>query len=264
MPLYLLGGAMADSELMSLLAWLLQDEYRCVMVDYPSLADLSASRRLSVADLSQALRDVADQHDDERIHIYGSSLGAAVALQAAHGTPERIGRMILHAASAHLELSIGERMAIAMGRWFTRPIGCWPGAAAVFRWNHARWFPPFDATRWGFLEMKLTATPTSLIARRVQTHASFDLREKLALVTPRTVLLTTEGDGATLQRYQKPLAEGLPHCDVHEMDATGHFPHLTHPHRLAKLVRQVIPLQSAEEAFTTEQTVEQSYALENS
>lgn len=61
--------------------------------------------------------------------------------------------------------------------------------------------------------------------------------ERLREVHQPVLIVRTEGEGRLLTDGAEALAAGLPHARVEWLHSAGQFPHVTHPHRLVKLLR---------------------------
>ena len=80
-PIYFLNGLTGTSDLFCLMVWLLRDEFRCVVFDYPTHAD--GSRQLLTNEtLASGLFAAADRHGDDAFSIFATSFGSVVALTA--------------------------------------------------------------------------------------------------------------------------------------------------------------------------------------
>ncbi|MBI3863205.1 MAG: alpha/beta hydrolase [Planctomycetia bacterium] len=232
-PLYFLNGFAGSHELYSLLVWLLRDEFRCVVFDYP--APVRGS--LTLDGLADDVVAVADTCGDRTFPVYGSSFGSLVALAAMTRHPDRIARAVLQAAFAHRQLSSVERFLISLCHVLPGKLQNVPARMAVQRQNHLRWFPPFDATRLQFYLDCTGRTTLANLARRGSIVRLCDLRPDLSRVEQPVLLIRSEGDGRVLADCCDALARGLPHATVEHLNDTGQIPFLTHPHRLAKLIR---------------------------
>ncbi len=113
--------------------------------------------------------------------------------------------------------------------------------------NHRRWFPPFDTNRWEFLRDNLSATPTRRFADCMRAWHRPVVSDQLQAIAQPVLLVRTEGEGAETTAAQEVLTGQLPSARVEWMHSTGHFPHVTHPHRLAKLVREYLDPPAAAE-----------------
>lgn len=240
-PLYLLGGFGGAHELYALLVWLLRDQYRCVLWDYPGVAPgAKALRGVTLADLAADLAAVAATCGDASIDLYAPSFGTLVALQAALDFPRLVRRAILQGGFARRRLSGAERILTRACRFFPGTLQNFPGSRGVRRHNHRRWFPPFDETRWQFLEESTGRVPVATLAWQATLVRNADYRPRLAAVTQRVLLVETEGEGVASQFCQTELAAALPESRREPMLSTGQYPCLTHPHRVAKLVRSFL------------------------
>jgi pimeloyl-ACP methyl ester carboxylesterase len=232
-PLYLLNGFSGTHELYALLVWLLQDRYRCVLLDY---ATPVSRGRLTVADLADDLLAVADAADDRHFDVFAPLFGGLVAMEAMRRHPDRIGRGILQGAFAHRRLSRAEKFLIRLCSWYPGKLRHLPLRGILQTQSHRHWFPPFDRTRWQFLFDNTGSVPLPAMARRAALVRDCDLRPVLNEITQPVLLVRTEGEGKILEECCRVLASGLPNAKVEWMNDTGHFPYLTHPHRLAKVI----------------------------
>lgn len=232
-PLYLLNGFAGTHELYALLVWLLREQYRCVLFDYP-IVQRGGTTLDSLAD---DLLAIADTCGDASCSLFATSLGSQVALAALRRHPGRFDRAILQGAFAHRALSPFERLLIQFGGRLPGRLRNVPARAAIQRQNQLRWFPPFDVTRWQFYLDNTGATPLAELCRRGRIIRDNDLRPELRRIEQPVLLVRSEGDGNVLAACGDALAHSLPHATVEFLNGTGQIPFLTHPHRLAKLVR---------------------------
>lgn len=233
-PLYFLNGFSGTHELYALLVWLLRDHYRCVLFDY---AVAGGCGPVALDRLTADLIAVADTCGDEACDLFASSLGGLVALSAMQREPGRFRRAILQGAFALRELTFAERSLIRLCRILPGKLRHLPGRRFLQRQNHLPWFPPFDTTRWEFLAANTGEVPLGSLARLAALVRDCDLRAVLKDVSQPALLVGTEGEGRILEHCGKVLAEGLPHARQEYLNGTGQFPFLTHPHRLAKVMR---------------------------
>jgi pimeloyl-ACP methyl ester carboxylesterase len=232
-PLYLLNGFSGTHELYALLVWLLRDRYRCVLFDYATPASRGGA---TLSDLADDVLAVADAAGDRQFDIFGPLFGGLVAMEAMRHDPDRIGRGILQGAFAHRRLSRVERFLIRLCAWHPGKLRHLPLRGILQTQSHRRWFPPFDRTRWQFLFDNTGSVPLAAMARRAVLVCDCDLRPVLNKITQPVLLVRTEGEGKILEECCSVLSSGLPNAKVEWMNDTGHFPYLTHPHRLAKLI----------------------------
>jgi pimeloyl-ACP methyl ester carboxylesterase len=232
-PLYLLNGFAGTHELYALLVWLLRDQFRCVVFDYP----VPRCGRATLNDLADDVIAIADVCGDQSLSLFATSFGSLVALAALNRHPRRIDRAVMQGGFAHRDLSRSERMLIHIGRWLPGRLRHIPARTIIQRQNHLRWFPPFDATRWRFYLDNSGATRLCELARRGRIARDCDLRSQLGHIEQPVLLVRCEGDGRLLESYGNSLAEALPCATVESLNDTGQIPFLTHPHRLAKIIR---------------------------
>lgn len=232
-PLYFLNGFGGTCELYALIAHLLRKEFRCVLYDYPQPSE----RHPTIRDFTADLFAVAERHADRRFSIYASSFGSLVALQAMRLEPRRVERAMLQNAFAHRRFSIPERLLTFAGKRSNRTLTELPGRETAQQQTHRPWFPPYDSGRWQFFLENTGGVRAAALAARADVARRADLRESLEEITQPVLIVRTEGEGRVTSRSQTELLSGLPNARSEWMHTCGHLPFLTHPHRLAKLVK---------------------------
>jgi pimeloyl-ACP methyl ester carboxylesterase len=234
-PLYLLCGMGGTHELLALFVWLLKDQFRCILYDYPEY-----QRQPTLDDFAADLLAVADAQGDANFDVFATSFGVMAALKAMQAAPARIGRAVLQGGFAHRQLTWAERRAISFyGRvsWHYRSV---PLREPIQRNNHQTWFPPFDATRWHFFLQNTGEIRARAMAQRGAIIRDSDLRPELAQISQSILLVHGEGDGLAPLADAELLQHGLPHARLEVLHTTGHIPYLTHPHRLRKVVEEFL------------------------
>jgi pimeloyl-ACP methyl ester carboxylesterase len=242
-PLYFLNGFAGTSDLYCLMVWLLRDEFRCVVFDYPA-----PTGTLTAEKLAEGLLAVADFHGDSPFSLFATSFGSVAALTAMSEAPTRIDRVILQAGFAHRGLSATERLLSGLGRFVPGTLASVPFWNTIEHANRQRSFPPFDQTRWMFFIENAGRTPIREVARRARLVASFDYRDRLGAIRQPVLLIRSEHEGLVSAGCVEELAHGLPHATVEMLHSTGPLAHLTHPHRLAKVVRTFLGERALEAA----------------
>lgn len=232
-PLYFLNGISATSTLFCLTAWLLRDEFRCVILDYPPEAT-RPDQLASILDLT------ADELQDEYFDLYATSFGAAIALEAMARPQPRINRVVLQGPVLETRFSLAEKLAFSLLKWHRGRMEQLPFRRTVLQNNHGRWFPPFDITRWQFLMQETGSVRTQEVVRRARMLGRLDLTDRLADIRTPTLIISSEGEAIRHREAAKLLANTLPEARAEEISNTGHVPFVTHPHRLVKLIRQFL------------------------
>lgn len=235
-PLYLLNGFAGTAEMYALLAYLLRDSFRCVVFD-TQMKPESRRTRLTINDYAGDLLAVADHHGDASICVFAPSFGAAVALQAALDRPERIAGLVLQHGFASRHLSWTERLLARCCQGSQRPLQSLPWRRRVQELNHRRWFPPFDGTRFEFLVESTGKIPLMDLSRKALAMDAVNLQDQLPRVACPVLLIRTEGQGQLESTGHDLLAKSLPKSHSEWLHSTGLHPYLTHPHRLAKLLK---------------------------
>lgn len=238
-PLYFLNPAAGSHEQFALLAWLLREEFQCVFVEYRDQAPFSKAGS-SLAPMADDVAALASHLQHDAFALCAVGFGSLPALQLMLAAPERIEAAVLVCGFAGRRYTWLERSLIEWGRILPGRVGSLPGWRRLQQQNHRPWFPPFDGSRWEFLADDLGATPTRQLARRLAIADAVDFRPRLGDIPVPTLLVRTEGEGQALTRCQDDLEAGLPRARSEWMHTSGHYPHLTHPHRLAKLLKAFV------------------------
>ncbi len=235
-PLYLLNGFVATAEMYALLIWLLRDTFKCVVFD----TAVSASARRthpSVSDFADDVLAVADFHSDHAIHVFGPAFGAAVGLQAALDHPERIASLVLQHGYSRRPLSWSERLLARWHRKSQRTLATLPWRRRIQELNHRRWFPPFDGTRFEFMVESTGQIPVADLSQKALAMDAFNLDGQLSQIQCPVLLIRTEGQGEIETAGHEALERQLPGSRTEWLHSSGLHPYLTHPHRLAKLLK---------------------------
>lgn len=237
-PLYFLCGIGGSYELFALSVWLLRKDFRCVVFNYADVG-IGTTRR-DIAEYAQDLFAVAELHGDARFSIYATSFGVLVGLTAILADPARVDRAILQGGFAYRKLSLTERLLAAVARRLPGKMSQLPGRALVQRVNHRPWFPPFDESRWQFLDADTGGLSIGTVANRAAMLHNYDLRPRLAEIQQPILLLSSEGEGLVDEKSHRELEHGLPHARTEWLHSCGHLPYLTHPHRTVALIKQFL------------------------
>lgn len=235
-PLIFLNSLAEPRELSFLLAWLLRDQFRCVLFDWrgvksPQRGPVTLDRL--VADLFE----IADHWPGEPNRLLATGLGGLVGLRALHDRPRQFTHLTLVAGYAHRQLTATERFLARCGRWLPGTVRRLPGWRAMQRHSHRRFFPPFDETRFEFFLDRLGRMPIAPLCELSQVIAQTDLTPLLPQIENPVLLIETEGTPLPLREAGQTLVRQLPHATREELHNTGLIPALTHPHRIAKLIR---------------------------
>jgi pimeloyl-ACP methyl ester carboxylesterase len=240
-PLYFLNGLAGNSDLYCLLVWLLRDDFRCVVFDYPTSGERGPShKKLTAERLAADLFAAADRQGDATFSLFANSFGSTVALAALAGGKKRVERAVLQSGFAHRKLSPFERFLCRLGRFAPGTLARLPFFEMVQRANHQRYFPPFDASRWGFIIENAGGTPIREAAERADLIRAFDYRPCLSQIQQPVLLVRSEHEGRVLAECNEELERGLPSSTSEWLHTTGPLAHLAHPHRLAKVVRSFL------------------------
>jgi pimeloyl-ACP methyl ester carboxylesterase len=251
-PLLFLGGPAGNADLFALTAWLLRSERRSLFLTLPD-----APRTVPPASRLAGWGDLVAQTLSARgvgpLPIYAAGPAGWIALQFALDAPTQVSHLILQGTVPAIAWTFSERILLAVGQRLPGRLGRVPLWRRIVEANHRPWFPPFDVTRWEFLRSNLAATPIQRYVQQVWNSPPAASTERLRELRVPVLLVRTEGEGTRITAGQQALVSLLKDVRVEWMHSAGHFPYLTHPHRLVKLVREFLtspsqPLRRAEAA----------------
>ena len=236
-PLYFLGGATGSARLFSLTAYLLREQYTCLLIDAPVWSERP---RAMLDQTANAICRLADSLGHSRFDLYAAGYGCHVALTLLNRHSDRIGYTLLQSPTLRQPAVWRERILYQIGRRLTRPMSTLPGWGKVQEQNHLCYFPPFDPTRYQFLLDNLGATPVGQVAERLIAAGQCDWSDVVPAIKSPVQIIRCEGEGNTLAQLSEDLAAKLPGCQSEWMHSAGHYPYLTHPNRLVKLIQQFL------------------------
>ncbi len=228
------GGS---ADLFALVAWLLRDEVRSIAVQWQD-----AGNTRSIADFASDVWDVLDADSSPPISLYGTNWSGAVALEAARLRPDDTAMVFVQDGFVQRRLSIAERCLAHLTLWSRRPLADCPNRERVQMLNHRRWFPPLDPDRWACFLESTGANPVSVLARQGLACRGMDFRRPLSNWKTPTWLISTEGAGLRAHGHHAELHACLPMAKTEWMHTTGTHASFTHPHRIAKFLRQALGL----------------------
>ena len=227
--LYFLGGFLGDAEQFAFVMYLLKDDFRCVLIEHPK-------KLPAPTEWANSIVAIADELGDDTWMVYATSFGCLPTWQLLASFPQRCTKAVVQAGFASWRMAIAERfLSIGATLWPGR-MASLPGREAIARQNHRSWFPPFDHVRWPFYIENSGQTPVRSLSRRARWAHRYDLRSLLSQIQQPILVIRTEGDGGVLTAYQEELLANLPNACSEKLNTSGQLPHITHPHRIAKLI----------------------------
>ena len=222
-------------DLFALTAWLLRDEIRSIAIDWRA-----TGRSPTLTDFAADVWDVVSPDLEGPANLYGISWSGAIALEATRQRRDAVGKVFVQDGFAQRRLSLGERALAQAALWSRRTLAQCPQREYVQRLNHRRWFPPLDPDRWSCFLETTGALPVSVLARQGLACHKVDVRRIVENWQTPTWLISTEGAGPRAHQHHAELQAALPSAQSEWMHTTGTHAAFTHPHRLAKFLRQAL------------------------
>lgn len=244
-PLVFLPGTATTPRLYALLAWLLKDERQCWILETPQFQAAPEVCELIPATAS-AYEQVLKELFGGPVNIYAAGYSVPVCIQMLLEHSEQVHKAILQSGWAHYQLTSFEQRLLQFGKHLPvrlRNIPLWKTSQVQ---NHRPWFPPYDETRFQFLISETGRLSTAEVSCRLLAGVAIDLTQRLAEINKPTMVIQAEGEGEAILNQGQLLAKSIPGCRLEELHTTGHYPFLTHPHRLVKLLRDFFEIPKSE------------------
>lgn len=161
----------------------------------------------TVADLADDVAVLLDELGVDRAHVVGMSMGGSVAVELAARHPGRVDRLVLVDTTAWY----GPDAPAVWNKRAARAVGTPRRRQIPFQTD--RWFTD-EFARTSHDEVRrvasvFTATDSLAHAAACRALGTLDARERLALITSPTLVLTGEGDVATPPSMGRALADGV-------------------------------------------------------
>jgi 3-oxoadipate enol-lactonase len=230
-PLLLLGGMSAHrAHWREPFVAALASGFELVLVDHRGTGRSSAPKaELTLGDLAQDALSVLDALEVDRSHVFGFSMGGAVALELALGAPARVGRVVLGApavasAEAALDASaLAEMDAAAASGDFDRAL------RTAWEVNVA---PRAASDEAAFAEFAAAATSARISLRMIRAQraaiAAQCLAARLGDVRAATTVLHGSEDRVVPVERGRAVAAALD-APLEVLDGRGHLFHWEDP-----------------------------------
>jgi pimeloyl-ACP methyl ester carboxylesterase/DNA-binding winged helix-turn-helix (wHTH) protein len=163
----------------------------------------------------------------DRFELLGISQGGPIAIEYTVRNPERVRNLILHGTFPS-GMFIPDAQVEALGALME--VG-WGSSNPAFRQIFTSLFVP-DATeeqRDWFNELQARSTRPQIAAKLFRAFQTLDVRDRLALVKPPTLVLHSRGDAAIPFSAGRAVATGIPHARLVPLEGDNHLPLETSP-----------------------------------
>jgi pimeloyl-ACP methyl ester carboxylesterase len=246
--LVLAPGIAATYRVYALLLNRLSERFRTVIYDYPGEHGDDRARlgRTTHDDLAADFLGLADHLGAGPVHPVGLSFGSTIVLRALEREPGRFPRAVVQGAFARREVTLAERVALAIGRRLPGNASALPLRGRLLDYNIRCHFPREIGDRWHYYVEQHGLTPIRALALRLSLMRGLDLRPRLGRITAETLVLQGNEDRVISRALHDELTAGLPAGRSVVMPNVGHQPHLTHAEALAGVIAEwLLPCEPA-------------------
>ncbi|WET77834.1 3-oxoadipate enol-lactonase [Amycolatopsis sp. QT-25] len=186
----------------------------------------------TLADLGGDLLALLDEHDAERAHVVGLSLGGMTGMWLGVHVPDRIRSLVLCCTSAKLG---------PPGMWADRAKTVREnGTAAIAEAGVGRWLTADYAAahpdRAGYLREMIASVPAEGYAASCAAIERMDLVDELPGIAARTLVIAGADDPATPVEHAEVIAGGIPDARLEVVEGAAHLGSFEQPERFTALI----------------------------
>ncbi|MBI5480605.1 MAG: alpha/beta fold hydrolase [Deltaproteobacteria bacterium] len=233
-PLVFLHGAGGSS-----VTWLgtlrsLGRTRRCLAPDLPGHGQSGPFPGGTASVSIEAYRAFVDAYcaalDMPRAVLVGHSMGGAIAIEAALGSPNRVAGLVLIATAARLAVSAAVFDAI------DNHFGQFPEMMAMTGFSPST--PRDQALR---LSRAGLQAPQAVVRADFEACNRWDARERIAAISAPTLVMIGEDDLLAPAKYGRFLADRIPGARVVAFPRTGHMVHLERQGEVVEALSSTVP-----------------------
>jgi len=245
-PLILAHGFACDQQIWEPLLQHLLPHYRVIAFDYTGCghSDIGAWEAKLYRTLNGYVRDllgVCDALELEQPIVFGHSISGTIAMLAAAQQPERFRQVItLGSSPCYLNKTgysggFSKKEIWDLLQMMEDDYRGWAGYVAPVAMENSDRPELAEILRQSFL----MSDPR---VARIFAEATLycDIRSQLPSVTVPTDLLQSSHDAFVPPEAAQHLHDQLPDSRLHELDAHGHYPHVSDPAGIANIIQQCI------------------------
>lgn len=233
-PLLILGPSLGTSALLwDECAAQLHADFRAAAWDLPGHgASPAATASFTVAELAHGVLRAADALGEASFFYAGDSLGGAVGLELALAAPDRVLGAAILCSGAKIGTPEGwtERARMARSE----------GTASLVVPSAGRWFAPHSIERRpelsGRLLHSLRDADDESYALCAEALASYDVRGRLAEISPRILAVWGEYDEVTPRALAEEIASGVARGSAIGVEQAAHLAPAEQPQVVAQLL----------------------------
>ena len=217
----------------------LASSFRCLAWDLPGYGDATPIEPLTFRGIAERAVGLLDAAEVDRADLVGLSFGGMHALHTAIHFPDRVRRLVLADTSPAFGLDGTTRDDWVAARTAPLDAGATPGDMAAAVLDAITATPLTDPIRAELTDCFARITPDAFRAA-VACLPDHDVRDQLAGIAHRTLVIVGGLDRETPPSYSEALVAGLPNATLHVLDGVGHLSPSEAPERFNALVAEFL------------------------
>ncbi|HZT97853.1 MAG TPA: alpha/beta fold hydrolase [Chloroflexota bacterium] len=216
----------------------LSQDFRCIAIDNRGVGRSSKpSTQYTMKLLADDVIHVLDHLRIPRAHVFGISMGGAIAQEMAINHPERVGALVMVASWARPDRYLS--CLLELFKDVKRSVDPLTFERQVALWSFTRGY--FD-TSYDELEKRQRAsldvpypTPSVTFTRQVEACMAHDACDRLGQITAPTLNIAGEEDIFTPLPFSRELTEMIPNANLEVVPGSAHAVHWEKPDEVNQL-----------------------------
>lgn len=217
--------------------------FRCVAVDNRGVGRSNKpSNPYTTKLLAEDALHILDALHIDRAHVFGVSMGGAIAQEMAINHPERVERLVMVSSWAHCDRYLTSLFELFRDvkrsvdpLTFERQIALWSFTPAYFN-NH---YEELEKRQRAALDVPYP-TPSNTYARQAEACIAHDTRDRLRQLKIDTTVVVGAQDMFTPVHFSREIADLIRRAKLEVIQNCGHAVHWEQPDALNELVMKAL------------------------